>query len=184
MIQTALRPTAIRLEYAPLRLSWKMALALTIGAFVALTVWGTWLSKEGRRLRAERAERDRAEAPVLRLLGEKPAWVGQLLRPAYYIRSPITILDHRPEAALQKIGFESKPLAERVAVCRATRFGTPAEAILKPAVPLVDPAQVLGPPASRYRVKNRFTGKSVEYWKYGDLHLGLLDGDVIVVRVY
>lgn len=162
--------------------SWKTALALTIGAFVALTVWGSWLLDEGRR---HRADRDRAEAPVLRLLGHAPASVHGLLRPGtYYIRYPIMIPDRRPEAALQKIGFESKPLAERVAVCRATRFGTPAEAMLDPAVPLVEPAQVLGPPTSKYRVTHRFTGKTVEYWKYGDLHLGLLDGQVIVVRVY
>jgi len=161
--------------------SWKTALWLIAAALLALVVWGWWLVESGRR---HRAERDRAEAPVLRLLGGAPASVHGLLRPAYLIIRPFPIVDRRVLDALDKIGFASKPLADRVAVCRATRFGTPAEVVLDPAVPLADPADLFGPPASKYRFTYSFQRQTGEYWKYGDLHLGLLDGKLVWVRVY
>jgi hypothetical protein len=73
-------------------------------------------------------------------------------------------------------------LREKIVASRS-RGGEPVVVALDPGVPIPDLEKRLGPPSAKFLFKYPNTGKSIEFYAYGNLDVGVLDGKTIVVRI-
>jgi hypothetical protein len=156
------------------------AIAVTAGAALL------WMSPP----QVDRAAAEQAESKVLGLLGNSPV-TGIFLRgKPDVLRSLVTPKNANPRglAALEKIGPPGKTLAETIAACRGVPYGVPAELTLwqrdgDKGVPLPDVDKQFGPPAATFKKTYPYIRKTIEFYTYGNLDVGLYHGEVVVVRV-
>jgi hypothetical protein len=66
--------------------------------------------------------------------------------------------------------------------CRTVPGGRPAELVLGRKVLVPDPLALLGPYSSRVRGDSGMI-KDIEFYRYGNLDIGIKDGALVVVRV-
>jgi hypothetical protein len=153
-----------------------VAVACLLLLFVATSLW-LIIPPDRDRLRHE-------ETKLVQLLGDAHATSGVgLLDRHDSIQTLFTRgLSRRDEAALLAITSAGPTLRERIAASRS-RAGEPAQVFLVPGIPIPDLEKQLGRPRAKLIVNYPGIGKSVEFFSYGNLDVGVLDGKTIIVRI-
>jgi hypothetical protein len=167
----------MRLPRVRLTTNQKMIAVACVMIFYLAAVW--WVNRH-----PDRSSLRHEEAKVLKLLGNTHTSGGIRL-----LTTHDTILtrfrggvSRRDEKALVTIDRAGPTLGEKIAASRG-RGGEPAEFALSPGVPVADLKERLGKPSSKYVAKYPYTRKSIEFYSYGNLDVGVLDEKTIVVRV-
>jgi hypothetical protein len=91
--------------------------------------------------------------------------------------------DKQRDAAFDKVMSKGTTVSEKIAVCRETPGGIPAELNLAQPVEVGKPEEVFGPPGAKKRKNYAVAMKELDFYTYGPLEVGMDGTKALVVVV-